>query len=75
MIENDPLIGKALALPPEAQTALEQIVRVMEKDSALDREAALANMRFTFIENVCAKTVVKPRESREHDAASPWIGY
>ncbi|WP_230198075.1 ferrous iron transport protein B [Megasphaera massiliensis] len=66
VIENDPLIGKALALPPEAQTALEQIVRVMEKDSALDREAALANMRFTFIENVCAKTVVKPRESREH---------
>ena len=66
VIENDPLIGKALALPPEAQTALEQIVRVMEKDSALDREAALANMRFTFIENVCAKTVVKPHESREH---------
>ena len=38
----------------------------MEKDGGLDREAALANMRFNFIEKLCEKTVVKPAESREH---------
>lgn len=32
----------------------------------MDREAALANMRFTFLQHLCEKTVVRPRESREH---------
>ena len=65
VIENDPLIAKALALPPEAQTAWNKSY-VSWSGQRLDREAALANMRFTFIENVCAKTVVKPHESQEH---------
>lgn len=38
----------------------------MEKDSGLDREAALANMRFSFLENLCSTTVVRPHESKEH---------
>ena len=38
----------------------------MEKERGLDRSAAMADMRFSFIERICEKTVVKPRESREH---------
>lgn len=66
MVENDKLIAQALQLPPEAKEALTHIISVMEKESGLDREAALANMRFSFIENLCEKTVVKPHESKEH---------
>lgn len=66
MVEHDELIEKALALPADTKEALEQLITIMEKESGLDREAALANMRFSFIEDLCRKTVVKPRESREH---------
>lgn len=38
----------------------------MECDSGFDREAALADMRFSFLEDLCARTVVRPQESREH---------
>lgn len=52
---------------PEGEIkVLDGLVHVMEKDGGLDREAALANMRFNFIEKLCEKTVVKPAESREH---------
>ena len=43
----------------------------MEKDGGLDREAALANMRFNFIEKLCEKTVVKPAESVNINEVSP----
>ena len=45
---------------------LEHIVKQMETERGLDRAAAIAHMRFDFIENVCDETVVKPRESKEH---------
>ena len=45
---------------------LEHIVLQMEKERGLDRNAAIADMRFSFIEKVCQQTVVKPRESKEH---------
>ena len=60
LIEKDPLIEKALALSDDNRSAFDQIVSVMEKDSGLDREAALANMRFSFLENLCNTTVVRP---------------
>jgi len=66
MIEGDPLIQKALQLTPEENAVLTRVVNVMEQEGRLDREAALANMRFSFIERLCAKTVVRPRESKEH---------
>lgn len=66
MIEGDPLIQKALQLTPEENAALTRVVTVMEQEGHLDREAALANMRFSFIERLCAKTVVRPHESIEH---------
>ena len=65
MIENDPLIEKELHLNPAEKETLEQIVTLMEEEGGLDREAALANMRFSFIEELCKKTVVKPVESKE----------
>ena len=45
---------------------LEHIVCQMETERGLDRAAAIADMRFNFIEKVCRETVVKPKESREH---------
>ena len=66
LIEQDEPIEKKMNLNPEKKEAFEQIVSVMEKETGLDREAAIANMRFSFIENLCQDTVVKPRESREH---------
>lgn len=66
MVENDPLLAKELNLPSEEIEVLDHMVHIMEEESGMDREAALANMRFSFIENLCAQTVVKPHESREH---------
>lgn len=66
MIENDYLIEKEMRLSDEKKQAFQQIIAVMEKETELDREAAIANMRFTFIENLCKKTLVRPHESKEH---------
>lgn len=66
MIENDYLIEKEMRLSDEKKQAFQQIIAVMEKETGLDREAAIANMRFTFIENLCKKTLVRPHESKEH---------
>ena len=66
MIENDYLIEKEMRLSDEKKQAFRQIIAVMEKETGLDREAAIANMRFTFIENLCKKTLVRPHESKEH---------
>ncbi len=45
---------------------IEHIIAQLERESGLDRSAAIAQMRFTFIETVCKQTVVKPAESKEH---------
>ncbi len=66
VVEGDELIIKQLALEPNEEEMLEHIILQMEKESGLDRSAAIAEMRFTFIEKVCSQTVVKPKESREH---------
>lgn len=66
LIEKDDLIEKELDLSAEKQQAFRDVVSVMEKETGLDREAAISNMRFGFIENMCRETVVRPHESREH---------
>ena len=66
MIENDYLLEQELKLSKEKELAFSEIIQVMEKESGLDRKAAVANMRFSFIENLCKKTVTKPHESKEH---------
>ena len=65
-IEGDPLIGEALALDENEQKAMEHIIIQMEKERGLDRSAAIADMRFSFITRLCEETVTKPTESREH---------
>ncbi len=66
LAEGDALILESLKLDENEQETLEHIVRQMEKERGLDRAAAIAHMRFDFIEKICEETVVKPRESREH---------
>lgn len=66
LIENDLPIENEMKLSAEKKAAFEQVVSVMENETGLDREAAIANMRFNFIEKLCKETVVKPHESKEH---------
>ena len=65
LIEGDELICKSLNLDENEEEMLEHIVIQMEKERGLDKNEAMADMRFTFIEKVCEQTVVKPKESRE----------
>lgn len=66
LIEGDSLIIDALALDKNEKEMVEHIIVQMEAERGLDRNAAIADMRFTFIKNVCENSVVKPKESKEH---------
>ena len=65
VIEGDPLIMQQLALEKNELETVEHIIVQMEHERGLDRSAAIAEMRFSFIRRVCAQTVQKPAESRE----------
>ena len=64
-IEGDPLILEQLKLDQNELDMLEHIVQQMETEREVDRGAAIADMRFDFIERLCEQTVVKPKESKE----------
>lgn len=64
-IEGDHLILEQLKLDQNEMEMLEHIVKQMETERDLDRSAAIADMRFDFIERLCEQTVVKPKESKE----------
>ncbi|MBR5382101.1 MAG: fused ferrous iron transport protein A/B, partial [Oscillospiraceae bacterium] len=66
LIEGDHLVMDALSLSQNEKETIEHIILQMEDERQLDRAAAIADMRFSFIQKLCAQTVVKPRESREH---------
>ena len=66
LVEGDELILEALRLDQNEKETLEHIITQMEEESGKDRMAALADMRFQFIEELCEQTVVKPSESKEH---------
>ena len=66
LVEGDELILEALRLDQNEKETLEHIITQMEEESGKDRMAALADMRFQFIEELCERTVVKPSESKEH---------
>lgn len=66
LAEGDALVLERLELDENEKETLEHIIQQMEKERGLDRAAAMADMRFSFIDRVCAATVVKPKESREH---------
>ena len=67
LVEGDSLIKKALKLAPDEAGMVEQIIKRMEKERGLDRQAAIADMRFSFIKKLCDEAVVKPAESKEHE--------
>ena len=69
-IEGDTLIIDQLCLDENEKETLEHITLQMEKERGLDRSAAIADMRFSFITKVCASCVKKPGESREHARSS-----
>lgn len=66
IVEEDPDIIDRLELSQNEIEMIEHTVVEMEFECGLDRNAALADMRYTFIEKVCADTVVKAHESQEH---------
>ena len=65
VIEGDSLILEQLQLDQNEMDMIEHIVVQMEKEGGMDRSAAIADMRFDFIEYVCERTVKKPKESKE----------
>lgn len=66
IIEGDKPILEALELDQNELEMLEHIILQMEKERGLDRSAAMADMRFSYINKVCDATVIAPRESKEH---------
>lgn len=65
VIEGDPLVLEKLGLDDNELEMIEHTVLQMEKEGGMDRSAAMADMRFDFIERVCESTVKKPHESKE----------
>ena len=66
LVEGDHRVLEALALDQNEREMLEHIILQMETERGLDRSAAIADMRFSFIKELVDATVVKPHESREH---------
>ena len=66
VIEGDQMVIDALKLDQNEKEMIEHIIKQMEAERGLDRAAAIADMRCLFIRRLCAATVVKPQESKEH---------
>lgn len=66
IVEGDAEIIDRLALSDNELDLMEHSIVEMEQDSGMDRNAALAAMRYDFIEKICGQAVIKCRESREH---------
>lgn len=66
LAEGDASLCDSLELEQNEKEMLEHIIAQMETESGMDRAAAIADMRFSFIQDVCTETVVKPKESKEH---------
>lgn len=65
LVEGDAAILEALQLSENEKEMIEHIIYQMEVERGLDRAAAIADMRFTFIKSLVEKAVIKPKESRE----------
>lgn len=66
LVEGDALVENALQLSQNERETIEHILKQMEEERGLDRQAAIADMRFSYILRLCAQTVVHPTESKEH---------
>ena len=67
LIEGDERVKKRLLLDKNEEEMLEHIISQMESERGLDRAAAIAEMRFSFINKLVNSTVIKPRESKERE--------
>ncbi len=65
LIDGDTAVENALELDENEKEMVEHIILQMESERGLDRNAAMAEMRFSFIQKLCEKTVIKPHESKE----------
>ncbi len=65
LVEGDEIVRDALKLTQNEKEMIEHIILQMEQERGLDRAAAIADMRFRFIREICAACVIKPRESKE----------
>lgn len=66
LVEGDDHIQNALNLSDNELEMIEHIIEQMEQERGLDRAAAIADMRYTFIHKLVEQTVIKPQESKEH---------
>lgn len=66
LIEGDDIIMDALNLEENEIETIEHIIKQMEEEAGIDRVAAIVNMRFDFIDDVCSETVIKQQESKGH---------
>ena len=66
IIEGDSIVLESLNLSQNETETIEHLILQLEEESGLDRAAAIADMRFNFIQRLCKDTVVKPKESKEH---------
>ncbi len=66
IVEGDTEILEELKLSENEKDMMEHIIVQMETERGLDRAAAIADMRFAFIKSLVSKTVIKPKESKEH---------
>ena len=66
LVEGDNRVLDRLELDQNEKETLEHIIVQMEEESGMDRSAAIADMRFTFIQKLVDRTVIKPKESKEH---------
>lgn len=65
VMEGDAKILEQLKLTVNEQHLLEEIAKQTEEETGMDRAAAVAQMRFDYIEDICSETVIKPKESKE----------
>ena len=65
VMEGDTKILEQLKLTANEQHLLEEIAKQTEEETGMDRAAAVAQMRFDYIEDICGETVIKPKESKE----------
>ena len=66
LVEGDAAIRDQLRLDKNELELLDHIVLQLENERGLDRSAAMAEMRYAYIQRVCSRCVIKPRESQEH---------
>ena len=70
LVEGDQLILESLKLDKNEKETLEHLILQMERERGIDRSAAMADMRYSFIYKVCDRCIKRPHESKEHIRSS-----